>query len=454
MSVRLIVVEGEFFDGGLRRAGIMPLSHCIGFLLFGDGGRARAASRGGRRAAAVRVVRDRTRARAIIVEVMGSSFFAVMAAAIRLERLSAGAVVRAAVTSAASTITSAVISIAAGVGLVGGTITGTIAVTTAIIVGVAADGMASTASGKTRTLAGTAVAVGRAFLLALVLLELGDFAIPHVVGVVLGKGRTERSGVLLDLVVRLGILLLVCPREGQEHGLGELVRCRAGELGSKDPAVEVGEHGCSTAEACVRRHRHRLLRVPEPSDDPITDVLDSADLFQEKREAVSKVGVRQIIRTFVGVGCVDAVLFEHLHPARGGGDAQNEGKQAKVRRPISSQGRGELRIRRLLVLIVGVGQEELNTFIVEGSDVEVDLLLTSFNRHVEGDLDLVRRPRNKGRIQGHLIPSKRDIGWVPVEDVVGECAMKIGHDSCGTRKRERSRKAGGFTGFTRSAEYR
>jgi hypothetical protein len=217
--------------------------------------------------------------RAIIIKVMGSSLFAVMAAAIRLERLPAGAVVRAAVTSAVSTITSAVISIAAGVGLVGGTITGTIAVTMAIIVGVVADGMASTASDKTRTLAGTAVAVGRVLLLALVLLELGNFAIPHAVGVVLGKGRTERSGVLLDLVVRLGVLLLIGPREDQEHGLGEFVRRRARELGAEDPAVQVSQHGCLTAEACVRRHRHRLLRVPEPLDDAITDVLDSADLF-------------------------------------------------------------------------------------------------------------------------------------------------------------------------------
>jgi hypothetical protein len=30
---------------------------------------------------------------------------------------------------------------------------------------------------------------------------------------------------------------------------------------------------------------------------------------------------------------------------------------------------------------------------------------------------------------------------VPVKDVVGECAMKIGHDFRRTRKRERSRKA-------------
>lgn len=454
MAVRLIVVEGEFFDGGLRRAGIMPLSHRVSFLLFGDGGSAGAASRGGRRAAAIRAMRGRTRARTIIVEMMGSGFFTVMAAAIRLERLPAGAVVRTAVISAASMVTSAVVTIAAVVGLVGGTITASITITAAIIVGVAADGMSSTAGTEAGALVGTAVAVGGALPLALVLLELGELAVPHVVGVVLGEGRTERSGVLLDLVVCLGILLLVCPREGQEHGLGELVRCRAGELGSKDPAVEVGEHGCSTAEACVRHHRHRLLRVPEPSDDPITDVFHPANLFQKEREAVSKIRVRQIVRTFIGVRCVDAVLFEHLHPTRGGGDAQNEGKQAKMRRPISSQGRGELRIRRFLVLVPSVGQEELDTFIVEGSDVEVDLLLTSFNRHVEGDLDLVRRPRNKGRIQGHLIPSKRDSGWVPVEDVVGECAMKIGHDSCGTKKRERSRKAGGFTGFTRSAECR
>jgi hypothetical protein len=118
---------------------------------------------------------------------MGSSFFTVMVAAIRLERLPAGAVVRAAVISVASTVTAVISIVAVTVSSVGGTVT----ITTAIIVGIAANGTASTAGDKADTLVGTAVAVGRALLLALLLLELSNFAIPHVVGVVLGESGTR-----------------------------------------------------------------------------------------------------------------------------------------------------------------------------------------------------------------------------------------------------------------------
>jgi hypothetical protein len=191
----------------------MPLRHRVSFLLFGDGGSARAASRGRGRArgvaAAPGVARATgARAGAILIHVMGGSLFAIaMAAAIRLERLPAGAVVRMAVTSAASTVTAVISMVAVAVSLVGGT------VATAILVGVAADGMASTAGNKADMLVRKAVAIGRALLLALLLLELSDFAIPHVIGVVLGESGMERSDVLLNLVVRLGVLLLVGPRD-------------------------------------------------------------------------------------------------------------------------------------------------------------------------------------------------------------------------------------------------
>jgi hypothetical protein len=69
--------------------------------------------------------------------------------------------------------------------------------------------------------------MGGPLLLALVLGELCNLAVPHVVGVVLSKGRTERSRIFLDLVMRLSILLLEGPGEGQEHSLGELVCCQA-----------------------------------------------------------------------------------------------------------------------------------------------------------------------------------------------------------------------------------
>jgi hypothetical protein len=57
---------------------------------------------------------------------MGGSFVTVMVAAIRLVRLLAGAVVRAAVTSAASTVTGILSIVAMAVGVVGSTITAAI----------------------------------------------------------------------------------------------------------------------------------------------------------------------------------------------------------------------------------------------------------------------------------------------------------------------------------------
>jgi hypothetical protein len=122
VAARVLFVELKFFEGGLRSRSILPLRHCIGFLLLGDGGRAGAATGGGRQTAAARVTRGparaRARARAIIVEVMGSSFFAVMAAAIRLVGLLPGALVvvtRTAITFAASTIGTAVTIVAVSV---------------------------------------------------------------------------------------------------------------------------------------------------------------------------------------------------------------------------------------------------------------------------------------------------------------------------------------------------
>jgi hypothetical protein len=228
---------------------------------------------------------------------MSSSFFAMMAAAIRLVGLLPGALVvvaGAAIIFAAST---AVTIVAVGLGTAG-----TIIAAVRVL-----DGGLWVATGtpnSTATLvfaAAVTAAVRRGSLLlslALFLLELGELSVPHVVGVVLGEGRTERSRVLLDLVVCLGVLLLVGPGESQEHSLCELVRRRARELRAEDPTVEVGEHGCSTAEARIWRHCHGLLGVTKPSDDPVTDELDAADLFEEKREAVQKVRVREIIRTF------------------------------------------------------------------------------------------------------------------------------------------------------------
>jgi hypothetical protein len=95
----------------------------------------------------------------------------------------------------------------------------------ATIVAIMIATVASTASARgilveaTSLLARTIVRLfGRTLVARLVLLELGEGAVAYVGGVVLHKSRPERG------VVRLGVLLLVRPREGEEDGLGELVR--------------------------------------------------------------------------------------------------------------------------------------------------------------------------------------------------------------------------------------
>ena len=147
------------------------------------------------------------------------------------------------------------------------TITITIVAIVATIVAITIVTVASTASaggilvGTTSLLARTIVgSFGRTLAARLVLLELGESAVAYVGSVILHERRTEGGDVLVEFVVRLGVLLLVRPREGEEDGLGELVRRRARELRTEKAAVEVGQDGRSAAEAHFRCHRHRLFR--------------------------------------------------------------------------------------------------------------------------------------------------------------------------------------------------
>jgi hypothetical protein len=97
--------------------------------------------------------------------------------------------------------------------------------------------------------------------------------------------------------------------------------------------------------------------------------------------------------------------------------------------PIFTQSTWQLCAGRLLVLVPGLGQEVFNILVVEGSDVKTNLLVTSFNLHVEGDLYLIAAPWYKGGIQRHLVLPNRNVGRIPIERIVCERAMKISHDA-------------------------
>ena len=89
----------------------------------------------------------------------------------------------------------------------------------------------------------------------------------------------ERGQVLIQLVVRLGVLLLVRLGEGQKHCLGELIGRGPGELGAEEAAVQVGEHGGSAAETDVRSHRRGFLGQAEPTNGSIAYIGQARNLF-------------------------------------------------------------------------------------------------------------------------------------------------------------------------------
>jgi hypothetical protein len=86
----------------------------------------------------------------------------------------------------------------------------------------------------------TAGAVGRPLLLFLVRKSL-DGAVLDIRSKVQRESSTNRVKVFPDLFVGLGVLLLVCGREGHEDSLCKLVSIWLGELGMEQSTLEKGK---------------------------------------------------------------------------------------------------------------------------------------------------------------------------------------------------------------------
>jgi hypothetical protein len=238
-----LAVVVEVFDGGLDGHVLRPTrvsvdGHGVGLLLITNGGRARV------------VRRARARGTRAIIHVMGVVVrpFVGPASVLMATRAVISILPRALLASSASTIVT--VSIRAMVVTIG-----------AMVIALTIRTTSSTSSAGGILVRATALLVGAitgviggSLLLFLVRKSL-DGTVLDIGSKVLREGSTNRVQILPDIFVRVGVLLLIRGREGQDVGLCKLVGIWLRKLGPKQATIEESKESGSAVKCNAGRHR-------------------------------------------------------------------------------------------------------------------------------------------------------------------------------------------------------